>query len=555
MTRAALALLAAVWSFPALGRPAAPLRPTLAVVVVVDQLGAGMLEEVRGDLRGGFRRFLDEGLSFTECRHDHAGTETGPGHATLLSGLHPSRNGIVLNEWYDPEAHEPVYCAGAEGDSAPSNFDGSRGVSAARLLGENLADLMKRADPGSKVYAVSGKDRAAVLAAGHRPDGALWYSFRDAGFTSHPSIMASLPAWGTDFWGGRPLDTPLYREGLPGLWRHEVRPGARPDDDPHEDPTLSRTSPHPVTSIDPARVKPEDLASSTAFCVFSTPWLDWLTLQLAGRLVDAESLGTSGPPDLLIVALSATDTVGHRYGPGSQEHLDQLLRLDGWLGEFMGRVGSSVEKAGGSVLFALGSDHGVMPLPETLPAGRRVDEEAFLRRVEDALQRRLGEGPFVEKLQGGHLYLDRRTLKRRGIERERAAEEVVRELTGFREVARSFTADLLAAPEGGGGSFLDLQRNSFRRDRSGDVVVQLCEGCLLTSRPTGTSHGSPYDYDRRVPMILLGAGVPAGRTAGPCRTVDLAPTLASALGLPPFDAPRDGAPLNLRAVDRPGGRR
>ena len=97
-----------------------------------------------------------------------------------------------------------------------------------------------------------------------------------------------------------------------------------------------------------------------------TPWLDWLTLELADRIVEERHLGADDAPDLLVIALSATDTIGHRYGPGSQEHLDHLLRLDAWLGDFMRKTEGSVAKSGRTVLFALSADHGVLPLPERL---------------------------------------------------------------------------------------------------------------------------------------------------------------------------------------------
>ena len=127
-------------------------------------------------------------------------------------------------------------------------------------------------------------------------------------------------------------------------------------------------------------------------------------------------------------------------------------------------------------------------------------------------------------------------------------EETREVLAGFPEVARTYLpADLESPPRG--DLFLELYRNSWRPDRGGDLVLQPCENCLITSSPTGTSHGSPYDYDRLVPMIFLAAAIPPGEDPVECRTVDLAPTLADLLGLPPFAAPRDGRKLPLRPVD------
>jgi arylsulfatase A-like enzyme len=49
------------------------------------------------------------------------------------------------------------------------------------------------------------------------------------------------------------------------------------------------------------------------------------------------------------------------------------------------------------------------------------------------------------------------------------------------------------------------------------------------------THGSPHDYDARVPIILYGAPFRPGNSAGFVRVVDIAPTLARVLGVPPTE--------------------
>jgi hypothetical protein len=537
-------------------RAAAP--PRLVVVVVIDQMASGTLESMRDRFSGGLKRFLDKGRIFPRCDHDHAVTETGPGHATLLSGLHPGHNGIIANDWHDPVARRDVYCVGDPSPGASRNFDGSEATSAARLRGENFADLLKRVSPGSKVFTVAGKDRSAILTAGHHADGAFWYSMKTGGFTSNPGIVAALPAWGSEFWSADPYTTSLYRENVPDLWTYPIRSGPMPDDYPYENATFSRTAPHPLVKPDPQET-PDKRVAAIARRVMGSPWADWLTLKLAERILDAEGLGRDLSPDLLVVSLAGVDYVGHDYGPGSQEFLDHLLRVDAWLGEFMRRADDAA--GGEEVLFVLSADHGVLPLPETVPGARRVDFENLGRRLEEGLAHRLGgegapaEGPFIESEQSRNLYLNRSTLARLKIPLERAVEETRRELLGLWEVARVYRRSDLAAGTAPTDPYLDVYRNAFDPERSGDLIIQPCERCLFTSRPEGTSHGSPYEYDRLVPMIFLGPSVRPGRDAGECRTVDLAPSLAALLGMS-FEAPRDGRPLlATRHVDRAPARK
>jgi len=76
-----------------------------------------------------------------------------------------------------------------------------------------------------------------------------------------------------------------------------------------------------------------------------------------------------------------------------------------------------------------------------------------------------------------------------------------------------------------------LYRNSHHPDRGGDLLVQVDPGCLISPFEHGTSHGSPYLYDRAVPIVFWGPGIPAGRVPGPAATVDIAPSLAARLGI------------------------
>ena len=61
--------------------------------------------------------------------------------------------------------------------------------------------------------------------------------------------------------------------------------------------------------------------------------------------------------------------------------------------------------------------------------------------------------------------------------------------------------------------------------------MQFEETCLPDFHGEGTSHGSPYEYDRAVPIVLWGTGIEPGRIPGPAATVDLAPTLAGRIGV------------------------
>ncbi|MFO0093534.1 MAG: alkaline phosphatase family protein, partial [Gemmatimonadaceae bacterium] len=87
------ALLAAV----AAPMAAQPVPPTLVVQITIDQLRPDYLDKWAHQFTGGLARLMKQGAFFTQAFHDHAATETAPGHATLWSGRTPAHTGVVLN--------------------------------------------------------------------------------------------------------------------------------------------------------------------------------------------------------------------------------------------------------------------------------------------------------------------------------------------------------------------------------------------------------------------------------------------------------------------------
>jgi arylsulfatase A-like enzyme len=115
------------------------------------------------------------------------------------------------------------------------------------------------------------------------------------------------------------------------------------------------------------------------------------------------------------------------------------------------------------------------------------------------------------------------------------------------EVAAVYTNPQLAAvpvPTGDPTKFTLEQRAraSFDPQRSGDIIVQLKQWVVPIAHPGGgyvATHGSPWDNDRRVPILFWRKGMTAASRDDPADTVDIMPTLAAMLGLP-VTGPIDG---------------
>src|SRR5208283_3223792 len=143
-------------------------RPKLIVVIVIDQFRGDYLERYRdqfGD--AGFRLLLDHGAYFPNCNYDYANTRTAPGHSTLFTGAYSNGHGIVANEWWDPSKKRMVTSVEDDGTKLVGVAEDKAGASPHNLLADTLGDEMKLATQGqSRVFAVSLKDRAAVLPGG-----------------------------------------------------------------------------------------------------------------------------------------------------------------------------------------------------------------------------------------------------------------------------------------------------------------------------------------------------------------------------------------------------
>lgn len=522
-----LPLLLALLAVPA---PALASDIGLVLLIAVDQLRPDRLD---ASMPGGLGRLAREGRVYNDAALEHAMTETCPGHVVMLTGLHPARTGIPANTFIDVSAGRRVYCVeDSAADAAVLAQDAdAEGRSPRNLWVPTLGDWMKAADPRSRVYAVAGKDRSAITLGGQRPDGAYWFRRGEPpSFTTSRYYRSALPDW-VRAWNGADPPRDGFLAALPERWEHAPGTAGRRVDDFHgESERFERTSPHPVHGSDF-----EEFGEQLYF----SPFLDEATLDFALDLAEREHLGEGEAPDLLAVGLSATDLVGHLYGPYSRESADALARLDAGLGEFLTALEDRVGE--GRILIALTADHGVLPLPEWLEAeGRnrcsapepRTGIKWLALRLYWQLHR--AHAPLLSIPQewlviaGTQAAVNRPVAAQRGVSIEAVAETARSHLETLPAVRKVWTAAEIASGE---GEFAQLYRNSFIPERSGDLAIQLEPDCLIALEDVGTSHGSPYLYDRGIPLLFHGPGIAAARVPGQASGLDIAPTLAARLGL------------------------
>ena len=499
-------------------------KPALLLLIAVDQMRADYLDRFRPQLIGGLRTLLEDSAVFINARQDHAITSTAPGHAAMLSGLYPRDNGMVDNTWFDRTLGRRERAAidpekQLIGVSATNN---SPGVSPRQFLGTSLVGWLKDLDPLSQAVSISRKDRAAVLMA-PEAEHVYWWHAASGRFISSTYYRDELPDWVNVFndedWlsgylGGswEQLETePTYTFSRPDAYEGERGPRG-----------FGTVFPHLFPTSRPALGRTIEL----------TPFMDKATLDLGRAAITALNLGQDGVTDVLALGLSSTDSVGHYFGPYSRELQDQILRLDRMLGDFL----EFVDRTAGlhRTLVILTADHGVAPLPEYSrelgDAAERLRLGEIYRGISEYLGDEFGGENWFTSSSHGWIQVDRAKATKLGVDANYIVHKAREYIETLDTVVAVFSHDDLLEDRKPQSQIEELLRRSFYAERLGDLYL-LHSPLSLWQTGLATNHQSPYDYDRRVPLILRGPGVRPGVYAEPVAIVDIAPTLAHMLGL------------------------
>jgi len=547
----ALGLLAAFVTSPAQATTPSPAtaRPRLVLVVAVDQMRADYLDRFRPLFSAGLKRLVESGAVFTRAMYRHACTETGPGHSVLLSGRSPRSSGIVGNMWYDRTLRQRVNVVDDPAVRLIGSSRGGRAASPAYFNAFTVGDMLKASSPASRVVGVSFKDRAAILMAGRQADGAYWYQTTDGRFVTSSWYTDQAPGW-LDRWNARRLaDANSGRS-----WERLLADAARylrfagEDAIDGEFDRKDVVFPHAIRGVPPAFEFYDSLRR--------TPFADEILLDFAGAAMKGHDLGSDEATDILAVGFSATDVIGHSYGPDSQEQMDNLLRLDRTLGRLLDEAERRAGK--GRVLVVLSSDHGVMPLVEVLKArgvdARRADAAELSHPVEKALAERFpGATGLVADPDPMEYVLDRDAIARQGLKFEDVEATIREALLATGLVEAVYTQAQLMGGRRADDPFFDRHQRAFFAPRSGDLVARVKKHVYLPTEARryvgGTGHGTPHDYDRHVPIAFLGPGITPGPRDVETGPEDIAWALGRLLGLPypQQDAVTDLLPLLTQA--------
>lgn len=520
--------------------------PRLIVFMVVDGLPMRQVLGYRDQLQpDGFRRFLDRGTWFANAHYGHGYTVTAAGHSVMLSGAYPQRTGIIGNEWKDRVTGDPVYCTGDTRYQYIGNkTEPLAGTSPANYRVETVGDVLRGVQPASKVVAVSGKDRGAILPAGHK--GTAYMFMGGTGqFASSTYYMQKHPAWVDAFNAAKPADAFFGKAWAPML-PEAAYARSVPDGQAWQVNSGNGNRLPAVLGAGMDGPGPRYYGN-----ILPSPFGDELTLAFARAAVEGEQLGADEQTDILSVSLSSHDYVNHAFGPESRLSHDHFLHLDRYLQGFFQYLDARVGR--GNYVAVLTADHGFTDTPEWARSqGRdagRIPPAQLQGFINAGLAKLHGEGSWVKGASANGLLFNEALIRAKGLQSDAVyaqAKALAEQVDG---VNVAFTRAQLAGDDVK-TPYLAQMRKSWHPDISAPLLVVPKPGWMVGSRLMGTTHGAPYESDTHVPILTWGpAWVGQGEVAPRVEVADIAPTLARILGVR-APAQAQGKPLPLPVAAR-----
>ncbi len=516
-------------------------HPKLAVLIVIDQFREDYLERYRADFKGhGFKLFLDKGAYFPDCYYDYANTMTAPGHSTIGTGAYSNGHGIALNEWWDLSRNKERPVTSVEDEryalvGVPAGGKTSPGSSPRNLRASTVGDELRLATAGeARVFGISLKDRASILPAGSAANAAYWIDQQSGAFISSTFYEPQLPDWAAAFnASGRAAQAAQDAQTF--------------------------------TAANNLKASAYGGKSFYGF-VGSTPAANAYELDFAKALIAGEQLGAHPVTDLVTISLSANDILGHGVGPDSPAEHAMVDSLDSDLDGFFAWLDKNVDGGLGNVWIALTADHGVAPVPaEAAKLGinaATIDLKKVVASLNDAMNAKFSPGEKVNYLfdrqELPYLALNPPNFERAGINEQEAEQAVLDALPSAVDalgaptdadakskaaspsqarlppvpaLLRAYSRQQLAAGAYPAGEFGDILSHSYSPNGGWYVMAVFADYQMEGGYGGGTTHFSPWSYDRHVPLGFYGAPFAPGIYRGRVGPVDLAATWAALLGV------------------------
>ena len=509
-----------------------PDKPKLVIGIVVEELNYNQLEKFHDKLsENGIKKLINEGTYFKNASYEYLLTQSAPGHATIATGAEPSFHGITSDNWYTPLKNELINCTkDVSVNSVGGSFESGLHSPVNLLVSTFSDELAIATNKKAKVFGVGLKESSAIFSAGHTANAAYWFDNTTGTWMSSSYYISALPDWVNDFNAMKFSDT--YMNSTWNLLRPaKDYADCLPDSNSFEIGFNNiNYFPYDLKKLRPGNT----FSSKNDYSLLrETPFGNSLTTNFAIRLIQKERLGKDDVTDYLSICYSATDYIGHRFGPSSVEMGDAILRLDDDIKNLLTFINDSIGKK--NVLIYFTAAHGISEIPAVLeknriPSGYFQQNQA-LQLLRSYLNAIYGEGEWVKGYSERQIFLNRTLIEDARLSLDDVQKKVARFLVQFTGVEAAYPYSAFEANDFGNGNLKRII-NNFSPQRSGDVIVILNPGWVEKVSDFVTNHNSPYEYDSHVPLIWYGWTVNRATVTRQVNITDIAATLSTLCKIP-----------------------
>ncbi len=504
--------------------PKAVDRPKLVVGFVVDQMRWDYLYRFYDRYsKGGFKRLINDGFSVENTFIPYMATQTAPGHASIYTGSVPAINGIIANNWYDPTLSRSIYCTEDKDQKTVGSTSNAGQMSPKNLQVNTITDELRIATNfQGKVVSISLKDRGSILPGGHSANAAYWHDGITGNWITSTHYMDKLPNW-VDNFNALKVSDKFFAQDWNTLYPINTYTNSDTDDVGYEGRFKDEK-----TSSFPHLTK--QYMGKNYELIKSLPYGNTLTIDFAKLAVQNERLGKDEITDFLAISCSATDYIGHQFGPNSIEIEDTYLRLDKDLESLFNYLDETVGK--GKYLFFISADHGVAHAPEFLTKNKIPTERYTTRNISKQLDSLLDEKFDLKKsivsTSNDQIMFNKDLIEKSNLDFTKVKAAAISFLKKQKGISNAVDlANLQNTPL---PSLLKNRiENNYHPKLSGDIQIIANAGWYNSSSSTGIGHGGWYNYDAHIPLVFMGWKVKPGKTNRTYYMTDIAPTLAAIL--------------------------
>jgi predicted AlkP superfamily pyrophosphatase or phosphodiesterase len=505
-------------------------KPKLVVGVVIDQMRYEYLHRF-ADHYGetGFKRLIREGFSLKNVHYNYIPTKTAPGHSSIYSGTTPAVHGIIGNNWYDRTTKKEVYCVTDRSEKTIGSASTRGQASPRKMITSTVTDELRLSNQmQSKVISISIKDRGAVLPGGHTANGAYWYDIETGDFISSSYYMNELPEWATNY--NQKKEAQKY---MNSTWATKFPikeyTMSRVDNYSAEGKLLNEETPsfpHDLSKLTADKVKKYEV-------VKYTPFANTMTTDFTIEALNNELLGKGEFTDFLTVSYSATDYIGHKFGPNSVELEDTYLRLDDEISRLLESLDKSIGK--GNYTLFLTADHAALDIPaylkeKKIPSGS-FNSRTLVANLNNYLSKKYGEGSYVERCMNLQLYFNWKEVSSKKINTQEFFQKCYQFIMTQPGVMQAYSANSMLNGDFNEGGVKGTLIRGFNHRRSGEIMIVLEPNWFDDLWGDAADHGSGFTYDTHVPLIFFGSGIKQGSTVKYHPITDIAPTISTLLNI------------------------